>query len=324
MPQTLQFYTANAQGQQKNWIPNVANLFHLHCGRNFRCQAPHPFLAADFDGKSAPAKKLAGQEVKIPLGPFVRDHVCLDLESGSAIDGGKFDVEIVPAGTRFLAEIRCDGWNRALTDEESAAFDDLCALMLAGGALGLGGKTTNGYGRYRVVESGYQRLNMTKPQDMEAWLNLSRDGLPGQSLAAKCLARPGRGLTGSLAMPLVCDTPILIGGGAPMLPDGSVSEADIIFALAPWLDYGKKSADWRPVLPGSALKGVLRHAIYRILRDSGLDEAEARERLNGLFGHIKDDEGQCGKLVIEDCPLNTKKPRQFVLAAGGIAAQMRF
>ncbi len=283
MPQTLQFYTANAQGQQKNWTPNVANLFHLHCGRNFRCQAPHPFLAADFDGKSAPAKKLAGQEVNIPLGPFVRDHVCLDPERGSAIDGGKFDAEIVPAGTRFLAEIRCDGWNRALTDEESAAFDDLCALMLAG-ALGLGGKTTNGYGRYRVVESGYQRL----------------------------------------AMPLVCDTPILIGGGAPMLPDGSVSEADIIFALSPWLDYGKKSADWRPVLPGSALKGVLRHAIYRILRDSGLDEAEARERLNGLFGHIKDDEGQCGKLVIEDCPLNTKKPRQFVLAAGGIAAQMRF
>ncbi len=78
------------------------------------------------------------------------------------------------------------------------------------------------------------------------------------------------------------------------------------------------------MLPGSALKGVLRHAIYRILRDSGLDEAEAREKLNGLFGHIKDDEGQCGKLVIEDCPLNTKKPRQFVLAAGGIAAQMRF
>ncbi len=242
MRQTLQFYTANAQGQQKNWIPNVANLFHLHCGRNFRCQAPHPFLAADFDGKSAPAKKLAGQEVKIPLGPFVRDHVCLDPERGSAIDSGNFDAEIVPAGTRFLAEIRCDGWNRALTDEESAAFDDLCALMLAG-ALGLGGKTTNGYGRYRVVESGYQRLDMTKPQDMEAWLNLSRDGLPGQSLAAKCLARPRRGLTGSLAMPLVCDTPILIGGGAPMLPDGSVSEADIIFALSPWLDYGKKSAD---------------------------------------------------------------------------------
>lgn len=180
--------------------------------------------------------------MKIPLGPFVRDHVCLDPERGSAIDSGNFDAEIVPAGTRFLAEIRCDGWNRALTDEESAAFDDLCALMLAG-ALGLGGKTTNGYGRYRVVESGYQRLDMTKPQDMEAWLNLSRDGLPGQSLAAKCLARPRRGLTGSLAMPLVCDTPILIGGGAPMLPDGSVSEADIIFALSPWLDYGKKSAD---------------------------------------------------------------------------------
>ncbi len=64
--------------------------------------------------------------------------------------------------------------------------------MLAGALTALGGKTTNGYvplqgGRKR----GYQRLDMTKPQDMEAWLNLSRAmALPGQSLLRS--AMPGQ------------------------------------------------------------------------------------------------------------------------------------
>lgn len=265
-------------------------------------------ILLDFDGLSAPDKMIAGQQVEIPQGPFVRDHVRLDCDRGCAVEGGKFDEEIVPAGARFLLEFRCDGWNRKLTDEECACFDRLCALAL-GGALDLGGKTANGYGRYRVIEKSCREIDLFDPAGMEAWLNLSRGKMPqtGEGreldLAPALEALPDAGLNGTAQMSLVCDGPILIGGGQPVLPDGSLSDADIIFALSPYLDYGRKKLCWRPVLPGTSLKGVLRHAVYRILRDGGASAELAQNRLNDLFGHIEGNDGQCGRLVVEDCPL---------------------
>lgn len=262
-------------------------------------------ILLDFDGTPALDKKLAGKAVEISPGPFVRDHVRLDEERDSAVEGGKFDAEIVPAGARFLLEFRCDGWNRGLTGEETAFFDALCAQVLAG-RLELGGKSSNGYGQYRVLESQMRALNLEEPEDMRTWLHLSRNRMfaPREgrevplSPAPQCAASGG--LSGTVEMRLSCDTPILIGGGQPALPDGNISEADIIFALSPWLDYIGKRLCWRPVVPGSSLKGVLRHAVYRILRDLGMEHAKALSSLDGLFGHIQGDKGQCGKVIVED------------------------
>lgn len=273
-------------------------------------------ILLDFDGQAAMAKKLAGKPVALPLGPFVRDHVALDLDRGSALKGGKFDAEIVPAGARFLVSLRCDGWNRELEPTEEAHFDRLCALLQAG-VLEMGGKTANGYGRYRSVQAQYRNLNLDHPSDMQTWLNLTRAAMlkPGEGhevpLPQVTEALPGPGLNGWLNLDLVCNTPILIAGGDPGL--AAASEADLVFALTPWLDYGEKRLEWRPVLPGTSLKGVLRHAVYKILRDKGWAEADAAKRLGAIFGRIEGDgAGQCGKLVVEDCPLNRQARPQFI------------
>ncbi|MBD5641709.1 MAG: hypothetical protein HDQ91_04760 [Desulfovibrio sp.] len=277
-------------------------------------------LLLDWDGETALAKKLAGRPVAIPLGPFVRDHVALDLQTGSAVRGGKFDAEIVPPGARFLISLRCDGWNRQLACEEKAHFDRLCALLNSG-ALDLGGKTANGYGRYRCLEAQYRELNLENPQDMEMWLNLTTGAMlkPGEGrdlpLGANAAEMGGQGLHGHVDLELVCDAPILIGGGDPGTGRARPSEADLVFALSPWLDYENGRLDWRPVLPGSAIKGVLRHAAYNILRDRGLDAQRSRARLDSLFGHIGNEangEGQRGKLVVEDCPLPARSTSQFI------------
>lgn len=265
-------------------------------------------LLLDFDGKCALDKKLAGQDVAIPLEPFVRDHVRLDPEKGSAVEGGKFDAEIVPAGARFFVEFRCDGWSRRLTDEECGFFDWLCSLVL-GGQLGIGGKATNGYGRYRVVDAQCREIDLFDPAGARTWLNLSQnrlfDGGEGRRIAMAPETRVPRpeGLSGTLELPLSCDAPILVGGGRIAYGDAEASEADMLFALSPRLDYAKKRLEWRAVIPGSSLKGVLRHAAYAVLRDMGMDEARAVSALNGLFGYICGDGGQCGKIMVEDCEL---------------------
>lgn len=288
-----------------------------------RDKAPRPSLIwcedvvlLDFDGQVALAKKLAGQEISVPLGPFVRDHVRLDLERDTAIAGGKFDTEIVPAGSRFLMEVRCDGWERELTREEKTHFDRLCAHARAG-LLELGGKLGNGYGRYRALECSYTELDLKSPPDMESWLNISRHSsrfpYAGQELPLveedACLYPEG--LHGTLEMRLACDSPILIAGGSS-IQKGEIHEADMLYALSPWLDYARKKLVWRPLVPGSSLKGVMRHGVYRILRDMGLPEEEAAKRLDQLFGFVDGHRARCGKLQVEDCPLLPSPAREFI------------
>ena len=54
----------------------------------------------DYDGKRACDKAVKGKSTEIPTGPFIRDHVKIDLKRGAAEHTGKFDEEIVPPGVR--------------------------------------------------------------------------------------------------------------------------------------------------------------------------------------------------------------------------------
>lgn len=268
-------------------------------------------LLLDYDGKPVLEKLLAGEEPKIATGPFVRDHVRIDLESGASEDGGKFDAEIVPAGARFLLEFRCDSWDTEFTEAQLAYFDRLCSQVIAG-QLSLGGKTGLGYGLYKVLDYACRDLELSEASGMKAWLALPEFCLPAPDLGKTVqLPEVGRsesaGLDGWLEVPLACAGPILIGGGSPHRPAGTGGEADLLFALTPRLSYeGKTRLLWQAVLPGSSIRGVLRHAVYAILQDLGT--AKAEEMLNALFGFVDANEGQCGKLVIADSRLEFAGP----------------
>ncbi len=55
----------------------------------------------DFDHIPAAHKCACGDTPRIGLGPYIRDHVRIDDASGAAEQGGKFDEEFVPAGSRY-------------------------------------------------------------------------------------------------------------------------------------------------------------------------------------------------------------------------------
>lgn len=263
-------------------------------------------LLLDYDGRPVLERLLNEEPPKIVAESYVRDHVRIDLESGASEDGGKFDAEIVPAGARFLLEFRCDSWDTEFTEAELAYFDKLCSEVLAG-RLSLGGKTGLGYGLYKVVEYAFRELVLSEAEGMKAWLAMPEFGLPAQGLGksielAQAPAVGGSGLNGWLELPLACAGPILIGGGSPHRPAGTGGVADILFALTPRLNYqGKEHLLWQAVLPGSSIRGVLRHAIYAILRDLGVERPE--EMLNSLFGFVEANGGQRGKLVFADSRL---------------------
>lgn len=271
-------------------------------------------LLLDFDSVPAVLKILQGKKPALQCAPFVRDYVRIDLKTGAGVEGGKFDMEIVPAGARFLLQARCDGWNRELTREEEEYFDRLCSLVLAG-QLELGGKSGLDYGRYKILSHEYRDTRLDTPQGMAEWLNLDEFAVPGAN-AATTLGNVGlspapRNLDGCLEIPLVCSGPILIGGGAP----DEERVADILFALTPALKYAEKpggagGVEWQAVLPASSLRGVLRHAIYEIMASLKFSDAGAKKILEDIFGAVSAGESRCGKISISDARLMPQAGRE--------------
>lgn len=278
-------------------------------------------LLLDLDSRPALGKILAGQKPLLQCRSFVRDHVRIDLESGAGVEGGKFDMEIVPPGTRFLLQTRCDGWNRELTWAENEYFERLCALVLSG-ALELGGKTGLDYGRYKILRHEYRDLPLASAEGMTEWLNLDEFALPGaqSGLQAAEPAPAPNNLDGWLEIPLACAGPVLIGGGEPDKTRLRSEEADMLFALTPRLKYppltenpadyardaqsGAECIEWLPVLPASSLRGVLRHALYDIMASLNIGPEISNAILADIFGTVSTGASRCGKISVSDAPLN--------------------
>ena len=154
----------------------------------------------DYDGRPVLDRLLAGEEAALPQGPFIRDHVRLESESETTEEGGKFDEEIVPAGTRFALELAFDPWDRSDVERELALFDQICALA-AQRAVSLGGSGTNGMGAYRALRAECRDFDLTSFVGnaglAEAFLlrALLRKGRGGACGLAPCIGcRQGKGL----------------------------------------------------------------------------------------------------------------------------------
>ncbi len=264
-------------------------------------------LLLDFDGKVAARKAEAGERVLVPQGPFVRDHVRISDETGTAERGGKFDEEIVPPGARFVLALKLDGWAGTPSERQKEIFLALCA-SLKSGDIRLGGKRVSGYGRLRTIECTCSEFDFSRESDTLAWLRLT-DPLAGPVRSGRSLKLPepqglegGKGISADLTLPLTPEGPVLVGGNNAR--GGKDAEVDIACLTTPCLDYKEGRAKHVYTIPGSSLRGVLRHRVIEIARSLGLDhEAIA----NGLFGHVKGKESEAGKCELEDIYLENGK-----------------
>lgn len=262
----------------------------------------------DYDGYPALEKQLAGKEVSLPMGPFLRDHVRLDAESETAQKGGKFDEEIVPAGTRFAMEFAFDPWERNDIEQELALFDQLCTLAVAG-VMPLGAHGTNGMGGYRAIKSECRDFDLHTFAGMQEWLRLSsgtdfsRDGGSPVELPKVPAFHHKDGISGTLTIPFEAAGPLIVGGGSALKGDD-----DIVFATSPAFDYGKRCVAERFAIPGSSIKGAFRHAMYRICLARGLGRESAEQTMHRLFGYAEGETAQRGKLSFSEALLGNVQP----------------
>ena len=266
----------------------------------------------DFDGKPAWEKANRGEDIAIPQGPFIRDHVKINLATGAAERSAKFDEEIVPPGAMFAFEMSLDSWNNddeALEKSERENFFRLFNLIKSNG-LRVGGKAVNGYGSFVTEYGEIREFDLRTAKGLEAWLNLCPAPKFAQSEGAEVgveaseLREKHSGIDATLSFRLRNATPVLVGG--TNTEDASYDMACLMTPV--FIDGGSSHVQYRYTIPGSSIRGVLRHRVAEIASALGSDGGKVADSVFGSIGADgKEGQGSMGHLLCMDVLLDPSK-----------------
>lgn len=256
----------------------------------------------DFDGKITLGKRLAHEEILYKALPELQEHVRIDHNTGAAIEGGKFDAEIIPQGTRFRCElvlVERSGTPAELV--EAARWSFWSALRtLQSGELALGGDISSGLGLVHIVRDSLTLgiHDLTTLAGVTAARNRSWniDEPAGVEDAASALAKMDahssshpEGISGRISLRFRTDGPLLVGGSQRPSSKSILDKnhgADLVFGESVLADYATRALVGRPWVPGSSIRGAIRHRTWHIFEALGLSPTAAQSQIDDLFGTI--------------------------------------
>ncbi|MBQ9275941.1 MAG: hypothetical protein IJ228_14150 [Succinivibrio sp.] len=228
-------------------------------------------------------------------------------------------------------------------------FLELCS-KLRYGLITIGGKRVSGFGRVKCPgrdKFQLREFNLQSSDGMLQWLSLQQGVSFAEGVGAVVDPDPAADTsdcsmadnTVSLSIDkavLITQGPILVGGINEKSED---SQSDIKCMRTPVFDYdapdgqqkgnsaGSNHMSWRYTIPGSSLRGALRHRLHDIaailmsadknagsVGETGNPEdphKKVMDFLGGIFGTVKGD-GSCGKVEIEDIYLRSGVKSQQV------------
>lgn len=247
--------------------------------------------------------------------PHYRDHVRIN-DRGVAKDKAKFDKIVLPTGVRFCVDVR---WQGDESHEESwlALEKLLCHPQFA-----LGSSTRNGLGRFKIVASHSEKIDLTANPAAGAQLVefIERTKLPtSTNLSAEA---------GEVFATLELSALDVWRCGKGSRPVGKVDgHTDSFVYSEPRIEWKAQKGAWSEkdevVLCGSSIKGILAHRVaYHYRRITGqfadvmLEDAtheKWQERPNELRDLLGDDnqmEGSelAGSLIVDDVVIEHVQP----------------
>ena len=202
----------------------------------------------------------------------VRDGIRIDDVRGVTVDGAKYDFEVIESGA--TGQLRIDCVIRRCHEQQGVKIEKALAALANAlqHGIAIGARTVNGFGRVACKDIALEHYDFTKPDHVKAWLT----GKSGASVAIPKQA-------------LVADRDLVINMDA-YLEDTVLIKS--IFEEA-WED--KSVALF---VPGTSVKGVLRHQCGRILQAIGSND----ELVNTLFGYSNDDDkdSRKGRVMVDE------------------------
>lgn len=234
----------------------------------------------------------------------IRQHVRID-HKGTAEDAGKFDEQIVYAGTRFCFEIEI------LSDDDKISYAEDFVKKLRSQSLRLGGGTHSGFGKIKVVSAKLTSLDLKEPEQLNVYLCKS------SNFKESAAWWENRGIDRSLnadvegmhyTLTLKAQDFILFGSGF----GDECGDADMTTVKASKVDWSNgigKMKKGLVLIPATSVKGAIRHRmVYHINRLDGnwatdsasIEKFKESETVNSLFGYIDGKNTIPGHVYISD------------------------
>lgn len=216
-----------------------------------------------------------------------RSRVCIDPETGTAMDKKKFDVTALAEGLTFELHFLAEAYEM----EGAAGVKEFCGILhetaaaINSGMIRFGGQKTNGGGEFKVTAAEEQILDLFEPAQLEDYL-LDKGSYKEEPVSE--WKTNGRSV--AITVRDVDLAPLLIA-------------ADNTFGEGHLDKTGLQNANKNYYIPGSSLKGILRSQCVRIADYKGMDDNLIEE----IFGKEGDD-GQQGSVFVSDAIIRIKNP----------------
>ena len=209
-------------------------------------------------------------------GLYVRDGVKIDPKSGNATKKGKYNLEVLPAGTRFQLRLQLALYSQLPHDvasDEALKWFRWILDSFGPNGVKLGGKTRKGFGDGHVAEWDIREFDFSDRAHALDWLRAK--GAPGgRKLQADELAKaplPEVRYRLTINASFRIRTSLLVRG-----PSGEINSPD-----ATHFTENKKK-----LLPGTSLGGVFRHRLEMIANTLGMDGVKVGRSLFGTANEV--------------------------------------
>ncbi len=221
----------------------------------------------------------------------IREHTAINAK-GTAKEHSKYDEEIVYKGAMFKFAI------------ESENKEYIQKILSKLKKVRIGGKTTNGYGKFEIVDIEFEAMDDERYANYTASLNEKLNSIEIEFEKTDYIV---------YELTLKPDDIFFIFGSGK--PDDDV---DMTYVKEKVLDYKNKTLKEMALIPGSSIKGAVSHRVaYYYNLAKGIDNVTEYDKddnpaVIALFGQKKDDKkGMKGKVIFEDIYLENYREKKF-------------
>lgn len=200
----------------------------------------------------------------------VRDCVALD-EYKTAIQGSKFDMEILEPGIEFVTFIEEN------LDNGKIDVADMIGQLFLNNQVSFGGKTMRGYGTISDVSVGYNEFDLSNNVDIDKWLNFD---IYNESNWTSVGKKDSKG-TNCIILKLE-----QVGGISIRRYTTKPSPSkDIAVPDYEQLTVHNGNVE-APTIPGTSWAGAIRHRMEELLGAPPSNKDSAKKSIDKIFGYV--------------------------------------
>lgn len=244
-------------------------------------------MRSDDEGEQSPL--VVHDSLGRASGLELRDGVAIDIETRTAAEDKKFDLQLLSAGSKF--DLRFELAFSQGADEQ--ALRQALAVALNGlenGEITLGARKRRGFGQCRVADWKVWKYDLQSREGLLAWLASEREWQtpyriePKKGKAIAQLLDAKVDISDSRQLARLTATFAL--NGSLMIRSG-FGEADEGPDMVHLHSRRKEKKDPAPIVPGTSWAGVLRHRALKIARTLSDASSHSLSFVDSLFGPSK-------------------------------------